>query len=114
MKHIGRLRETRLVRILAGQGDEIRKGDLLHPDCNYKRHFEGILNLPEFAKLVGPQKKPDYNELLEEIVLHVHDCTGKWHDTSLSEILRALGLPQSTPEALKQWRQNHELVDKKR
>ena len=113
MKHIERLRETRLVRILAG-GDKIRKGDLLHPDCNYKRHFEGILDLPESAKRVGPQKKPDYNEVLEEIVLHVHDCTRKWHDTSLSEILRALGLPQSTPEALKQWRQNHGLVDKKR
>ena len=113
MRHIERLRETRLVRILAVEG-KIKRGDLLHPYCNYKRHFEGILDLPESAKRVGPQKKPDYNEVLTEIVLHVHDCTGKWHDTLLSEILEALSLPQSTPEALKQWRTGRGLADKKR
>jgi len=113
MEQIERLRKTRLVRILAALG-KIRRGDLLHPDCNYKRRFEGILGLPESAKYVGPQKKAEYNEVLAEIVLHVHDCTGKWHDSSLSEILQALGLPQSTPEALKQWRQGRGLVDKKR
>ena len=114
MELIERLRETRLVRILAADQGKIKRGDLLHPYCNYKRHFEGILDLPESAKRAGPQKKPDYNEMLTEIVLHVHDCTGKWHDNSLSEILQALGLPQSTPEALKQWRQGRGLVDKKR
>ena len=113
MRHIEKLRQTRLVRFLAAQG-KIKRGDLLHPYCNYKRHFEGILDLPESAKSVGPQKKAEYNEVLTEIVVHVHDHTNKWHDTPLSEILRALGLPQSTPEALKQWRRSRGLVDKKR
>lgn len=108
---IRRLRSSPLVAQLAYER-KIRKDDLLNPFGGCP--FEGLFNIAEFAEAVGPQKRPDYNEMLEEIVRHVKERTGKYADTLLSRIHEALDLPQPTPEAMKQWRTSRGIAERKR
>jgi len=111
VKDIKTLRKTTLVHILAVD-DKIKTDDLLHPTCDYLGCFEGILGLPGFAEGMGPGKKPDYNALLTEIVQHVYERTGQWHDELVGQLNAALDLPHGTADAMKQWRTSRNLVSK--
>ena len=136
LKEIEKLRNTPLVRILASDPEmgKIKKGDLLHPYCDFRVHFEGILNLSRFVRgddpylptvrkaeseykptpAIGPQKQPTFNEILTGIVKHVFQHTGRWHDREVAEILYALDLPHGTADSLRDWRNSRGLISKRR
>ena len=136
LKEIEKLRRTPLIGVLAADPKmkKIKQGDLLHPYCDFRLPFEGILGLPRFVRgddpylptvrkteskyeptpAIGPQKKPTFNEILTGIVKHVYEHTGRWHDREVAEVLHALDLPHGTTDSLKNWRNQRGLVSKRR
>ena len=121
VKDIGELKRTPLVRELVSRG-VIRKGDLLHRvDFPHDTtRFEGLLNLRRLGKnFSGSQKYPDRTELLTDLLQHVRESTGDWHDELVAPLLEHI-LPKGptmnkpswpvSKKGLSEWRKRHNLT----
>lgn len=115
LEEIEWLRKTPLVAWLVSKS-YIQPHDLLFGVPGLSRSsFDGLLNLPKFAKQVGARERPDFNRQLGKIYKHIYDCTGGWHDSLVLEILYDLFPPSltqnraapTTAESLIQWRRRH-------
>ncbi len=103
LSDVRKLQTTPWIAKLIQQGI-IRPGDLLHQNTSFDS-FDGILKLVKLASKARPKKrKEDENDLLSEIVLHVHGHTGQWRDAEIGHLNYALGLPQTSADAMKSWR----------
>jgi hypothetical protein len=113
---IERLRRTRLIRRLVADG-RLPDDDLLggSPLLEIKRaYFHGLLHLAELAGGFGARQRPDYTRRLKAIFKHIRECTGRWHDGRVADILDDLLPNPQKPynaESLKVWRNEHGLSD---
>jgi hypothetical protein len=114
LAEILKLKKTPLVAWLKDKG-YIQPYDILGgspiPETTACR-FEGLLNLPGFAKQIGARKKPDFERRLTAIYRHIRQRTKGWHDREVAEILYDL-FPSRAPNAdsLLQWRHRRGLTD---
>jgi hypothetical protein len=111
------LRRTRLVRTLVLDGtladDPLLGGPLPIPLLSKFRPeaLQGIVALPELARELGQRRRPEYRRYLKAVYRHIFECTGKWHDREVADILNDLRRPHPkqlyTQENLKRWRSLH-------
>lgn len=113
---IERLRRTSLVLSLVQQG-LIGRGDLLAGSTlPVDLGFDGLVNLPNWARQVGRLKRPDYTRLLTKIYTHIRQNSGQWHDRLVADVLSSLApaaLAKDSPInefSLKEWRKRHGLT----